>query len=76
MTQSRRLGNAMPQSLIPSDAWIPLFRNTAEALQAWGQKKTGNVKLQIAIANTLISDLISLKRLEYCPRERDGCGEC
>jgi hypothetical protein len=31
-----------------------LFRNTAEALQAWGQRKTGNVKLQIAIANTVI----------------------
>jgi hypothetical protein len=31
-----------------------LFRNAAEYLQAWGQRKIGNVKLQIAIANTII----------------------
>jgi hypothetical protein len=31
-----------------------LFRNTAEYLQAWGQRKTSNVKLQTAIANTVI----------------------
>ncbi|XP_073354983.1 uncharacterized protein [Aegilops tauschii subsp. strangulata] len=31
-----------------------LLRNTASALQAWGQKKTGNIKLQIAIANYII----------------------
>jgi hypothetical protein len=31
-----------------------LFRNSAEYLQAWGQRKAGNIKLQIAIANTII----------------------
>jgi hypothetical protein len=31
-----------------------LFRNTGVALQAWGQKKVGNVKLQMAIANLVI----------------------
>lgn len=31
-----------------------LFRNAAQYLQAWGHKKTGNIKLQIAIANTVI----------------------
>jgi exonuclease III len=31
-----------------------LFRNAAEFLQSWGQRKTGNIKLKIAIANTVI----------------------
>jgi hypothetical protein len=31
-----------------------LYRNAAQHLQAWGQRKTGNIKLQIAIANTVI----------------------
>jgi hypothetical protein len=31
-----------------------LFRNAAEHLQAWGQKRVGKIKLNIAIANTLI----------------------
>jgi hypothetical protein len=31
-----------------------LFRNTATALQAWGQKRVGNVKLQMAIANLVV----------------------
>jgi hypothetical protein len=31
-----------------------LLRNTAKHLQSWGQKKVGNIKLQIAIANLLI----------------------
>jgi hypothetical protein len=48
-----------------------LFRNTAEALQAWGQKKTGNVKLQIAIANTLIFRLdIAQEARVLSPGER------
>jgi hypothetical protein len=31
-----------------------LFWNAAESLQSWGQRKASNIKLQIAIANTLI----------------------
>jgi hypothetical protein len=31
-----------------------LFRNAAEYLQTWGQKRVGKIKLNIAIANTLI----------------------
>jgi hypothetical protein len=31
-----------------------LFRNAAEFFQAWGEKKVGNIKLRIAMANTLI----------------------
>ena len=34
-----------------------LFRNTAVALQAWGQRKTGNIKIQMAIANYIILGL-------------------
>lgn len=31
-----------------------LFRNTASALQAWGQRKTGNIKLLMAVATLVI----------------------
>jgi hypothetical protein len=31
-----------------------LFRNAAERPQSWGQKRVGNIKMKIAIANTLI----------------------
>jgi hypothetical protein len=31
-----------------------LFRNAAQGLQAWGQKKCGNIKLQISMANIII----------------------
>jgi hypothetical protein len=31
-----------------------LFRNAAQSLQAWGQKRYGNIKLQIAMANIII----------------------
>lgn len=31
-----------------------LLRNTATALQAWGQRKTRNIKIQLAIANYII----------------------
>jgi mannosylglycoprotein endo-beta-mannosidase len=31
-----------------------LFRNTAEALQSWGERSVGNVKLKIAIANQIV----------------------
>jgi hypothetical protein len=31
-----------------------LFRNAAEFLQAWSEKKVGNIKLRMAMANTLI----------------------
>jgi hypothetical protein len=43
-----------------SPLWIPLARldalsrNTAAHLQAWGQREVGNVKLNIAIANSMI----------------------
>jgi exonuclease III len=41
-----------------------LFRNAAEALQAWGQKKMGNLKLKMAMANTIIL------RLDVAQEER------
>jgi hypothetical protein len=31
-----------------------LFRNAVEFFQAWGERKVGNIKLKIAMANTLI----------------------
>jgi hypothetical protein len=31
-----------------------LFRNAAEYFQTWGERKVGNIKLKIAMANTLI----------------------
>jgi hypothetical protein len=31
-----------------------LFRNAAEFFQSWGERKVGNIKLKIAMANTLI----------------------
>jgi hypothetical protein len=31
-----------------------LFRNAVEFFQAWGDKKVGNIKLKLAMANTLI----------------------
>jgi mannosylglycoprotein endo-beta-mannosidase len=31
-----------------------LFRNCAKVLQAWGQRKVGNVKIQMAVANLVI----------------------
>jgi hypothetical protein len=48
-----------------------LFRNAAEALQSWGQRKVGNVKLQIAIANSVIFrfDVAQERRL-LSPGER------
>jgi hypothetical protein len=48
-----------------------LFRNAAEYFQSWGQKKVGNVKLQIAIANTLILRLdIAQEHRALSPGER------
>ncbi|KAK1604291.1 hypothetical protein QYE76_027964 [Lolium multiflorum] len=47
-----------------------LFRNTAEYLQSWGQKRVGNVKLNIAIANTLILRLdVAQERRTLTPME-------
>jgi hypothetical protein len=34
-----------------------LFRNTTTSLQSWGQRKIGNIKLHIAIANLVIFKL-------------------
>ncbi|KAE8777808.1 hypothetical protein D1007_49394 [Hordeum vulgare] len=34
-----------------------LLRNTATTLQAWGQRKTGNIKIQMAVANWVIARL-------------------
>jgi hypothetical protein len=48
-----------------------LFRNAAESLQSWGQRKTGNVKLQIAIANTMIFRFdVAQERRALTPGER------
>ena len=33
------------------------FRNLVAYLQAWGQRKVGNIKIQLAIANTIIFHL-------------------
>jgi hypothetical protein len=44
-----------------------LFGNTAAHLQAWGQREVGNVKLNIAIANSTIFrlDVAQERRLPY-----------
>jgi hypothetical protein len=34
-----------------------MFHNAVATLQAWGQKKTGNIKIQLAMANSLIFHL-------------------
>jgi hypothetical protein len=47
-----------------------LFRNAAERLQSWGQKRVGNIKLNIAIANTLILRLdVAQERRILTPME-------
>ena len=43
-----------PAIIDPFKRLDALFRNTAAALQAWGQKKTGNIKLKLAVANWVI----------------------
>ncbi|XP_073360435.1 uncharacterized protein [Aegilops tauschii subsp. strangulata] len=43
-----------------------LLRNTASALQAWGQRKIGNIKIQMAIANYVIL------RLDRAMESRDA----
>jgi hypothetical protein len=66
------------------DAWIcddaivdpfrrldALFRNAAQSLQAWGQRKSGNIKLQLAIANTVIFRLdVAQEARRLSPGER------
>jgi exonuclease III len=49
-----------------------LFRNSAEALQSWGQKKIGNLKLNLAIANTIILRLDIAQESRTLSRE--SCG--
>jgi hypothetical protein len=46
-----------PEIVDPFKRLDALFRNTAAYLQAWGQRKIGNVKLNIGIANLLIFKL-------------------
>jgi hypothetical protein len=47
-----------------------LFRSAAEHLQSWGQKRVGNIKLNIAIANTLILRLdVAQERRTLTPVE-------
>jgi hypothetical protein len=50
----REAWNCDPVIVDPFKRLDALFRNTAAFLQTWGQKKIGNVKLQIAIAHTVI----------------------
>lgn len=38
----------------PYKGLYTLFRNTTSYLQAWGHRKVSNVKLQIAVVNTVI----------------------
>ena len=48
-----------------------LLRNTASALQAWGQRKTGNIKIQMDVANYVILRLDrAMEVLEMNWRER------
>jgi hypothetical protein len=44
-----------------------LMRNTAVALQAWGQPKVGNVKLQMAVANFVIFRLDAAQDVRQLP---------
>jgi hypothetical protein len=47
-----------------------LFRNVAEHMQSWGQKRVGNIKLNIEIANTLILHLdVAQERRMLTPTE-------
>jgi hypothetical protein len=50
-----------------------LFRNAAESLQSWGQRKTGNVKLQSQTQS--YSDLTLPKRGDCYRQGRDGSGK-
>jgi hypothetical protein len=48
-----------------------LFRNSASYLQAWGQRRVGNVKLKIAMANKVIFWLdVAQERRILSPEER------
>ncbi|KAK1695555.1 hypothetical protein QYE76_012252 [Lolium multiflorum] len=60
------------RTLTPMEIWRldTLFRNAAEHLQSWGQKRVGNVKLNIAIANTMIVRLdVAQERRTLTPME-------
>ena len=47
-----------------------LFRNTTEFLQSWSQKKVGNVKIKIAMANIIIFRLdVAQESRELSPSE-------
>jgi hypothetical protein len=43
-----------PEIVDPFHRLDALFRNAAEALQSWGERSVGNVKLKIAIANQIV----------------------
>jgi hypothetical protein len=50
-----------------------LLKNTATHLQSWAQRKVGNVKLQIAMANSLIHKFDVAQERRNCRRESFGC---
>lgn len=53
-----RAGWVCDPAIVDPFKWLDaLFRNMAAYLQSWGQKKTGNIKIQIAIANMVIRKL-------------------
>ncbi|XP_071680101.1 uncharacterized protein [Lolium perenne] len=48
-----------------------LYRNTAAALQSWGQRSVGNIKIQMAFANTIIMRFdVAQKRRQLLPVEQ------
>jgi hypothetical protein len=51
------------------------FRNLATFLQSWGDRRVGNLKLQIAMANLLSTGLRRRKILGCCLTRNTGCGE-
>lgn len=59
MRQLGRRGSVIRLSQTPFHRLDVLLRNAAQYLTAWGQKKVGNVKLQIAIANWVILQVCS-----------------
>ncbi|XP_073367887.1 uncharacterized protein [Aegilops tauschii subsp. strangulata] len=49
-----------------------LLRNIARALDAWGQKKVGNIKLQIAVANLVIMQFDCVQESRLLSEEERG----
>jgi hypothetical protein len=61
-----------PRIVDPYRRLDALFRKTAEFFQSWGQRKTGNIKLQLAIANSVIFRLDAAQDFRVLPQVNAG----